>query len=78
MTRPPLPLRAARLAARSKDIVVDWNKSAMIVIDMQNDFGSPGGMFDRAGIPIAGIQSATTHTAAFLEAARAAGRGGTT
>ena len=45
----------------------------MIVVDMQNDFGSKGGMFVRAGIDISGIQKAVEPTAKVLAAARRAG-----
>lgn len=48
-------------------------RAAMIVVDMQNDFGSKGGMFDRAGIDISGIQAAVAPTARALKAARRAG-----
>ncbi len=40
---------------------------------MQNDFGARGGMFDRAGIDITGIQRAIAPTARALDAARRAG-----
>jgi len=40
---------------------------------MQNDFGATGGMFDRAGIDIGGIEAAVATTARTLAAARAAG-----
>jgi ureidoacrylate peracid hydrolase len=43
------------------------------VIDMQNDFGTKGGMFDRAGIDISQIQKATAPTARVIAAARKAG-----
>jgi ureidoacrylate peracid hydrolase len=45
----------------------------VIVVDMQNDFGAKGGMFDRAGIDISGIQKAVGPTAKVLAAARKAG-----
>ncbi len=45
----------------------------MLVVDMQNDFGSPMGMFDRAGIDISAIQATVEPTARVLAAARAAG-----
>ena len=54
-------------------IPIDPAKTAVIVVDMQNDFGSKGGMFDRAGIDIAGIQGAIAPTAKVLTAARRAG-----
>ena len=40
---------------------------------MQNDFGTPGGMFDRAGLDISLIQKAVGPTARVLASARAAG-----
>jgi ureidoacrylate peracid hydrolase len=42
------------------------------VIDMQNDFGARGGMFDRAGIDISGIRAVVPHVQSVLAAARAA------
>src|SRR5258708_5445191 len=50
----------------------DTSSSAVLVIDMQNDFGSPGGMFDRAGIPIVGIRQVVANIARVLDAARGA------
>lgn len=76
MTNRPAPPSAGRTVhfnARPGTVTLDPAHTAVLVIDMQNDFGSPGGMFDRAGIPIAGIQSASKHTAHFLRPARAAG-----
>lgn len=55
MTRPARPPLAAQIAAQPQDIVVDLNKTALIVIDMQNDFCSPGGWFDSLGLDLAPI-----------------------
>ena len=52
---------------------LDLAKSAVIVVDMQNDFGSKGGMFERAGIDISGIRKAIAPTAKVLESARQSG-----
>jgi ureidoacrylate peracid hydrolase len=49
---------------------VDPARAAVIVVDMQNDFGSVGGMFDRAGIDISGIRAAVPPTRRVLSAAR--------
>ena len=62
-----------RLATRPEPIEVTLGKSAVIVVDMQNDFGSKGGMFDRAGIDISGIQKAVSPTVKVLAAARKMG-----
>jgi ureidoacrylate peracid hydrolase len=52
---------------------LDTAKAAVLVVDMQNDFGSAGGMFDRAGIDISVIQRAVAPTARVIAAGRAAG-----
>jgi ureidoacrylate peracid hydrolase len=52
---------------------IDTARTAVVVVDMQNDFGAKGGMFDRAGIDITEIQKAVPPTARVLAAARKAG-----
>src|SRR5438093_11679728 len=61
------------LDTKRDPIAIDPAKTAVIVIDMQNDFGSKGGMFDRAGIDISGVQKAVAPTARVLASARRAG-----
>jgi nicotinamidase-related amidase len=56
--------------ARPRSLAVDPRRAAVIVIDMQNDFGAPGGMFDRAGIDISGIAAAAGAARPVLRAAR--------
>jgi ureidoacrylate peracid hydrolase len=58
--------------ARPEPLVIDPSRTALIVVDMQNDFGAEGGMFHRAGIPISGIQAVVAPTARALAAARRA------
>lgn len=65
--------RLLAIDARPAEAKFDPGRSAMLVIDMQNDFGSRGGMFERAGIDIAGIQAVVAPTARALHAARKAG-----
>ncbi len=65
--------RVVKLDAKPEAITFDTAKTAVIVVDMQNDFGSKGGMFDRAGIDISGIQKAVAPTAKVLATARKAG-----
>jgi ureidoacrylate peracid hydrolase len=50
--------------------VIDPATTAVIVVDMQNDFGAKGGMFDLAGIDISLIQAAVEPTARVLASAR--------
>src|SRR4029450_11752802 len=67
-THEPLPLNA-----NPEPPAIEPRRAAVIVVDMQNDFGAKGGMFDRAGIDISGIQKAVAPTARVLAAARRAG-----
>ena len=64
------PTRILTIDAKPEPIAIDVAKTAVIVVDMQNDFGSKGGMFDRAGIDISGIQKAIGPTAKVLVSAR--------
>jgi ureidoacrylate peracid hydrolase len=61
------------LDARPGPIAVDAARTAVIVVDMQNDFGSDGGMFHRAGIDISMIRAAVAPTRRVLTVARQAG-----
>lgn len=73
MSRPPRPVKAARIAAQVKDIVVDWNKSAMIVIDMQNDFCHPKGWLAGIGVDVAPARAPIKPLAKLLPKLRHAG-----
>lgn len=64
-----------RLDAKPEPLVLNTARTVLIVVDMQNDFGSKGGMFERAGIDISGIQKAVKPTANAISAARQAGIG---
>ena len=59
--------------ARPNALTIDPRQTAVIVVDMQNDFGSEGGMFARAGIDISSIQAAVAPTSRVLASARDAG-----
>jgi ureidoacrylate peracid hydrolase len=65
--------RVATLEAKPEPIAIDTARTALIVVDMQNDFGSKGGMFDRAGIDISMIQRVIDPIATVLGSARQAG-----
>jgi ureidoacrylate peracid hydrolase len=60
------------LDGKPEPIAIDPARSAVIVVDMENDFASKGGMFDRAGVDISGAQKAIAPTAKVLAAAREA------
>ncbi len=59
------------IAARPTAFEFEPSRTAVIVVDMQNDFGHEGGMFGRAGIDLSGIRATIEPTAKVLEAARA-------
>jgi ureidoacrylate peracid hydrolase len=59
--------------AKPEPISIDPARSAVIVVDMENDFAAKGGMFDRAGVDISGAQKTIAPTAKVLAAARQAG-----
>lgn len=65
--------RIIMLDTRPEAIGIDVARCAVLVIDMQNEFGAKGGMFDRAGIDISPIREAVAPTASVLAAARANG-----
>src|SRR5213080_615054 len=59
--------------AKPEPIAINPKNTAVIVVDMENDFVAKGGMFDRAGADISGAQKAIAPTAKVLAAARQAG-----
>jgi ureidoacrylate peracid hydrolase len=61
------------IAARPSPVSCSTDRTAVVVVDMQNDFASPGGMFARAGVDVRAIQAIVPPMAALLDAARAAG-----
>lgn len=67
------PELIVEVAARPQPFRLAPATAAVVVVDMQNDFASAGGMFDRAGIDITGIRSIVPNVRAIIAAARAAG-----
>src|SRR5882724_8645018 len=59
--------------AEPEAIAINPARSAVIVVDMQNDFGAQVGMFALAGIDISGIWNVIAPTARVVVAARRAG-----
>lgn len=66
-------MASIRVPAKPEFLDIDLGQTALIVVDMQNDFGSEGGMFDRAGINIAPIKTIVPAIARVIDAARTAG-----
>jgi ureidoacrylate peracid hydrolase len=65
--------RGVTIDADPGPIRIDTARTAIVVVDMQNDFGSEGGSFQRAGIDISMIRAAVAPTARALGVARASG-----
>jgi ureidoacrylate peracid hydrolase len=61
-----------KLNARPEPIEVDFAKSAVVVVDMQNSFASKKGMLDLAGVDISGAPAVVRAVSEVLDAARRA------
>ncbi|WP_426040261.1 pyrimidine utilization protein B [Brevundimonas sp. TWP2-3-4b1] len=61
------------LPCRPEPLEIDPAKTAVIVIDMQNAYASPGGYLDLAGFDISGAARVIENTRGVLEVARRAG-----
>jgi ureidoacrylate peracid hydrolase len=64
--------RLVTLPARPEPIRVDADATALIIVDMQNAYASPGGYLDLAGFDISGAAGVIAQTAKAIAAARAA------
>ncbi|MGH6615800.1 pyrimidine utilization protein B [Sphingomonas sp.] len=65
--------RYVTLPARPEPLRVAVDETAIVVIDMQNAYASPGGYVDLAGFDISGAAGAIERVAAVLDTARKAG-----
>ena len=65
--------RIVSIEAKPSRITIDLAKTAVLVIDMQNDFGAIGGMFDLAGFDLAPIQETVAPTVRVIAGARTGG-----
>ena len=63
---------AVTLPARPEALRLDPAETAVVVIDMQNAYASPGGYVDTAGFDIAGAAGTIAEIAKVLDTARAA------
>ncbi len=62
--------RTVEVAARPTAVRFELDSVAVVVVDMQNDFGSSGGMFDLAGIDVAPIRQIVAPIRELLDVAR--------
>ena len=61
------------IEAKPEPLAIDPRETAVIVVDMQNDFGTDGGLLASKGLPIEAARATIEPTARVLDAARAAG-----
>jgi hypothetical protein len=64
---------AGKIVYTTLEELVSPNHTALVVMDMQRDFCSPGGVFDRRGIDISMYPALTERVAHLLRGARDAG-----
>jgi ureidoacrylate peracid hydrolase len=65
--------RSVTIAAMPEPVTIDTARTAGIIVDMQNDFGAKGGMFDLAGHDLSLVRKTITPTARVLAGLRRAG-----
>ena len=62
-----------RLNARPEPVEIDFQRTAVVVVDMQNGFASKGGMLDIAGVDISGAPAVVWSIGHVVAAARRTG-----
>jgi len=62
-----------KLQAKPEPVEVDFTKSALVLVDMQNAFASRNGMLDIAGADISGARHVVSVIGKILSSARSAG-----
>jgi ureidoacrylate peracid hydrolase len=67
------PERLVNFSAKVEPVKIDLNRTAVIVVDMQNDFCSKGGLLDALGVDFSIIQSIVPQIRTVLAAARKTG-----
>jgi nicotinamidase-related amidase len=72
LVREPVPPRPVELEASPKPVRVDLARSALVVVDMQNDFCHADGWLAGIGVDVAGAGSAIAPLQEVLSAARLA------
>jgi ureidoacrylate peracid hydrolase len=73
LRRPELAPRPVRLPAEPAGLTADLARSALIVIDMQNDFCTEGGWLSGIGVDVSPLAPAIESLRTLVPAARAAG-----
>ncbi|MBC7610885.1 MAG: isochorismatase family protein [Polaromonas sp.] len=69
----PRPVRAIDVVAQPQTVTVDVNRSALVVVDMQNDFCTKGGYLDYRGIDVTPDRAPIAPIAALVPVLRSEG-----
>lgn len=72
VTRSSAPVRAARISANPQNLLIDLHKTAVVVVDMQNDFCRPDGWMGALGVDTSGALALVDPINRVTSAARAA------
>lgn len=72
LSRPPAAPRLITLASDSKSLTLDLNKTACLVVDMQNDFCHPDGWLAHIGVDVAPARTPIAPLQALLPQLRSA------
>jgi ureidoacrylate peracid hydrolase len=67
------PARQVTVDAQPEAVTLDPARTAVILVDMQNDFGAEGGMFALGGVDLTTVRATIEPTARMLQAVRRAG-----
>lgn len=73
LTRERNAPRRVHLAARPESIVIDANRTACVVVDMQNDFCTVGGWLDHIGVDVTPLRAPIDPLVRLLPILRSAG-----
>lgn len=72
LRRPVLDSRPISFAARPQRLTLDLTRTALIIVDMQNDFCDPGGWLASIGVDLSGARAPIPAIAALLPVLRRA------
>ena len=73
LVRPSLPLQKVSIAAQPQNLMLDISRTALVVIDMQNDFCHPQGWLASIGVDVTPTCAPVKPLQALLPAARSQG-----
>jgi ureidoacrylate peracid hydrolase len=72
-SQPPRPRETIQVSAKPETLDLPLSSTALLVVDMQNSYGSPGGFRALAGRKMDGMQPVIANNVRVINAARAAG-----